>query len=131
MKASAGTAQRALFDEIELPPAERCESKIAERRRKARLAYEKTSEAWKDATYKFAVDDWLLRHETFVFEELTHDYNAIADKGTLPATVNGKAFAGLQARLVREGKISKIEGEMRSRSNAQQGLVYRSNLYTQ
>jgi len=51
--------EQSLFGEIALPPSEVREVKRAERLRKAKLCYSKTSEAWKTATYNFAVAKFL------------------------------------------------------------------------
>ncbi len=119
-----------LFDTLEPtpPPPTRKEARLTERRRKARLAYDATSAAWKRSTYRLAIEEFLPTHETFMFEELSTYYNEAAMTSGLPATVNGKAFAGLQRILVSEGKIELIKGVTRIRSNGQEGKVYRSNL---
>lgn len=120
-----------LFGTVEtLTPGEKKQSKIAERRRKAKQAFAATSAAWKNATYKIAVEEFLPRHKEFLFEELSGFYNEQAKCRGLPETVNGKAFAGLQARLIKEGKIEKISGVMPYRSNGNQGHFYRSVVYT-
>ncbi len=115
--------------DVRLPPAEAKESKLAERRRKAKQAYDATSAQWKAATYRFAVEEFLPHRERFMFEDLTNAYNAAAATRQLPATVNGKAMAGLQRILVSEGKIELIKGVTGIRSNGQDGKLYRSNLY--
>lgn len=118
-----------LFADMEaVTTAERRESRASERRRKARAAYTATSSVWKKATYRFAVEEFLPDHATFMFEELTMAYAEAVKTEALPATVNGKAFAGLQRILVTEGKIELIPGITRMRSNSQAGLVYRSKL---
>lgn len=120
-----------LFTEMEtVTPAERRELRVSERRRKAKAAYDATSSTWKKATYRFAVEDFLPRHETFVFEELTLAYAEAVKTRGLPVTVTGRAFAGLQRILVAEGKIEMIEGVTRMRSNSQHGILYRSMIYT-
>lgn len=116
-----------LFTEIEekVSPQTRKAAAISERRRKAKQAYDATSEAWKKATYRFAVERFLPQTVVFLFEELTTAYNEAAKTEGLPLTVNGKAFAGLQRRLIKEGKIAIFEGYSRLRSNGQLGIVYR------
>lgn len=122
-------SQNGLFGEIAVSVAEKRETAIAERRRKAKQAYDSTSGVWKRATKCFALEEFLPSHETFLFEELTTAYNDAAKNRGLPATVNGKAFAGLQRILIREGKIELVNGVTRPRSNGQIGPVYRSKLY--
>lgn len=119
-----------LFGEVEtLGPAAKKEARASERRRKAKLAYDATSEQWKRWTYKVAVGEFLLIRATFIFEELSMYYESEAKTRGLPLTVNGKAFAGLQRRLIAEGKIELIPNVMRTRSNGQDGKVYRSLLH--
>lgn len=119
-----------LFGDIaEITIADRRESRLAERRRKAKLAYDATADAWKRATYRIATEEFLPYRATFVFEELSDFYNGCAAERRLPETINGKAFAGLQRRLINEGLIELVPGVMRTRSNGQDGKVYRSNLY--
>lgn len=119
-----------LFGELErATPAEKKETERAERKRKAKLAYDYTADAWKKATYKLAVEEFLPRHADFTFEEFSEFYNAEATRRGMPLTVNGKAFAGLRLRLVREGLIETIHGTTRVRSNGQLGIVYRSTIY--
>lgn len=121
--------EQLLFGEtLTLPPAERREARKSERLRKAKMAYEATSAVWKKATYRFAVEVFLPMNKTFLFEDLTIAYNKAAKSQNLPATVNGKAFAGLQRILIRDGKIEVIPGRTGTRSNGQVGPVYKSNL---
>lgn len=121
--------QTGLFGEIAVPAPERQESRLAERRRKAKLAYDSTSEVWKRWTYKLSVEEFLPLNAVFLFEELSGYYNEKATERGLPATINGKAFAGLQRRLISEGKIELIQGETRVRSNGQEGKIYKSKLF--
>lgn len=124
--------EQMLFGEsLTLPPAERREARKSERLRKAKMAYDATSATWKKATYRFAVEVFLPRHNTFLFEDLTIAYNAAVKTQNLPATVNGKAFAGLQRILIREGRIEALTGQTGTRSNGQVGPIYRSGLYQQ
>ncbi len=119
-----------LFGEVEtFTTLEKRESRLAERRRKAKAAYDATSAAWKKATQRFAVDEFLPDRETFLFEDLSTAYNTAALVKGLPATVNGKAFAGLQRILIAEAKIELVKGVTRIRSNGQEGKVYRSLIY--
>lgn len=88
------------------------ESQTAERKRKQRIAYDATSEKWKAAVYEFAVGIYLVDcTEHFIFEELTAAYEAYAELFGKPLTVQKRAFAGLQARLLKEGLIEVVEGE--------------------
>jgi len=121
--------QTGLFGEISVPATERRESRLAERRRKAKAAYDATSKIWKSATYCFAVTEFLVTHETFIFEELSDAYNNAVKTRGFPETVNGKAFAGLQRILVAEGKIEVVKGATGVRSNGQIGPIYQSKLY--
>jgi hypothetical protein len=119
-----------LFPEAEISTSVPLKQRrVDERRRKAKQAYEATSAVWKRETYRVAVEEFLPRHDTFLFEELSTYYNSLAERMLVPATVNGKAFAGLQRVLISEGKIELIKGVTRTRSNGQDGKVYRSNLY--
>jgi hypothetical protein len=93
---------------------------------KAKRFYEFTAESWKNATYAFAVDRFLPVNQTFIFEELTLAYDEASSKEKLPPTVDGRAFAGLQNRLKREGLIAAVEGETRIRSQGSPSQVYRS-----
>lgn len=122
------TNSAGLFGEGEIPsfPLSPKERKIETRKRKAKQAYDATSEAWKKATYRFAIEEYLPKHVVFLFEELTQAYNDAAKSGKLPITVNGKAFAGLQRRLIKEGRVEIVEGITRTRSNGQPGIVYRT-----
>lgn len=119
-----------LFGDIEeMTAVEKRESLAAERRRKARLAYQNTSAAWKRSTYDFAVNTFLPDTRDFLFEDLSNAYEEYAKRHGKPLSVQKKAFAGLQRMLVAEGKIELIKGVTRIRSNSQEGKVYRSNLY--
>ena len=55
-------------------PQTRKAAAISERRRKAKQAYDATSEAWKKATYRFAVERFLPQTVVFLFEELTKGF---------------------------------------------------------
>lgn len=112
-----------LFGEMDLTPAERKESQIAERHRRAKLAYASTADAWKRATYDFAVNVFLPTHSRFLFEEISLEYAEYAKRHRKPATVNGKAFAGLQSRLIKEGLIEQT-ADTGTRSNGQIGNFY-------
>lgn len=115
---------------IETNPRERKETILAERKRKMRLAYQVTSEKWKEATYQFSVRIFLPQTREFIFETLRVAYNETARiTGALPPTVENRAFAGLQQRLVREKLIEPVKDKfgMRSQGNASQ--IYRSNLF--
>lgn len=102
----------------------------AERQReKAKKAYKATSAAWKRTIYSFAVNEFLPKHASFIFEELSIAYDEAAKLKRWPVTVDGRAFAGLQATLVKERKISAIEGVTQNRTNGSPSQVYRSNLY--
>lgn len=119
-------AQSSLFGETAIPIAEKRETRLSERRRKAKLAYTATSEIWKKATKKFAIENFLPNRNPFLFEELSDAYEKWARDGGGPQTVQKKAFAGLQRVLIREKKIELIQGATRLRSNGQVGLLYRS-----
>lgn len=118
-----------LFDMETGSAAEKKAAKIAERRRKAKQAFDATSSAWKRATYKIATEEFLPATEEFLFEELSAYYNGQTKLRGLPETVNGKAFAGLQSRLMREGLIEKIVGVNPYRTNGNQGHYYRSLIF--
>lgn len=118
----------ALFKEFERPvsPEERKESKEAERKRKAKLAYKITSEKWKAATWEFAIDEFLpIQKDPFIFEQLTTAYEKYAAFLGKPLTVEKRAFAGLRLRLLREKKIAKIDGAG-FRSQGNMSPLYRS-----
>jgi len=93
---------------------------------KAKRLYEFTAESWKNATYSFAVERFLPVSQTFIFEQLTLAYDEAAVKEKLPPTVDGRAFAGLQSRLKREGLIEPVDGETRMRSQGSPSQLYRS-----
>lgn len=118
-----------LFGDIQVSPVHKRELRLAERRRKAKLAYDRTAAAWKTWTHKLAVEEFLPKHLTFMFEEFSMFYEEQAKLRHLPRTVNGRAFAGLQRRLINEGGIELIQGVTRIRTNGQDGKVYRSLLY--
>jgi hypothetical protein len=115
-----------LFGDIAVSPAERKENRLSERRRKAHQAYASTADAWKRSTYEFAVEIFLPATETFLFENLTEQYETFAKANGKTLTVEKRAFSGLQARLIREGFIEKIVDVMPYRSNGNQGHFYRS-----
>jgi len=111
-----------MFARVEAPAA--APAPKLTRQDKARRAYAATSEAWKAAVYKFAVETFLPEHSEFLFEELTIAYRRASVSGKLPETVEPRGFAGLQARLVKEGLIEKTD-QFRYRSNSSPSRVYR------
>jgi hypothetical protein len=73
-----------LFGDITVSPAERKETRLAERRRKAHQAYASTADVWKHATYRFAINVFLPTHDRFLFEELSTAYEEYAAGGHGP-----------------------------------------------
>jgi hypothetical protein len=116
---------QSLFGDITVSPAERKETRIAERRRKAHQAYASTADVWKHATYTFAINVFLPTHDRFLFEELSTAYEEYAAGGHGPKTVEKRAFAGLQSRLIKEGLIETTD-DIGIRSNGQIGNFYKS-----
>jgi hypothetical protein len=116
-----------LFGEVATQPVAASRKNRQEiQREKAKRFYEFTAESWKNATYQFAVETFLPANQTFIFEQLTLEYDAIAREKKLPPTVDGRAFAGLQNRLKREGLIEAVPGETRIRTQGSPSQVYRS-----
>jgi hypothetical protein len=88
------------------------------------MAFQATSEAWKRATYAFAVEIFLPTHETFLFETLSQEYEEYAKANGKPISVEKRAFAGLQSKLIKAGLIVRTD-EIGYRSNGQIGNFYR------
>jgi hypothetical protein len=101
-----------LFGEMQDGPMPtRKERQRDERRRKMKLAYAATAERWKAAVWDFATGIYLVdKTELFIFEELTAAYEAYARLYHKPLTIEKRAFAGIQQRLLREGKMEVVEG---------------------
>ena len=117
---------QSLFDLPTISPSERKESRVAESKRKAALAYQKTSAAWQRATHQAAIEEFLPNHSTFIFEDFTLFYNSVATRQKWPATVEPRAFAGVRKRLIDEGFIEVVPNEFRNRTQGSPSAVYRS-----
>jgi hypothetical protein len=102
-----------LFGEMQDGPMPtRKERQRDERRRKMKLAYAATAERWKAAVWEFRDRDLCSvdKTELFIFEDLTAAYEAYAKLYRKPLTIEKRAFAGIQQRLLREGKMEVVEG---------------------
>jgi len=118
------TVQQNLFSDAPAP-VKRSVTRESEQRRKAGLAYAATCEVWKAAVYEYAVNVFLPRSNEFIFESLTSGYEKWAKGNGKPATVNSRAFAGLQKRLLREGQIVAVEGKFGKRTQGSFSQIYR------
>lgn len=114
-----------LFDNVATAPPIK-ETRQAKRMRKAHQAYLATSDAWKAATYRLAVEEFLPAHAEFIFEEFTLLYREETKTRGLPETVDARAFAGILFRLKKEKLVGKVIGETRLRTNCSPSQLYRS-----
>lgn len=91
--------------------AQRIETQTAERKRKKKLAYDATSEKWKAAVWDYAINVYLPNAAgRFIFEDLTTDYEEHAKRTGKPLTIEKRAFAHIQARLLKGGFMEVVEG---------------------
>ena len=114
---------QSLFGEsIALPPEEIRETKAAERRRKAKLAYDLTSEKWKAAYSKFIVE-YLRDNGPAIAETIRFAYESRRDLPQLVAA-DKRASGCVFTKLVAKGSIRRLEEFGRSVERASPMPLY-------
>ena len=96
-----------VFGDIALAPEQVQESKIAERRRKAKLAWDATSEKWRVAYSRFVVD-YLRQNPPAIAETIRMAYEARSDLPQLVAA-DKRASGHIFTSLLKQGKIRRTD----------------------
>jgi len=99
--------EQSLFGEIALPPSEVKETKAAERKRKAKLAWDATSEKWRIAYSGFVVD-YLRQNPPAIAETIRMAYEARRDLPQLVAA-DKRASGHIFTSLLKQGKIRRTD----------------------